>query len=279
MNDANAPTIISFGEILYDVFPDGARLGGAPLNLAVHLHRLGANAVMVSAVGDDSAGRSAISELRRQGLPVDYVAILPDHPTGRVDIVLDAKKVPSYRFLSDCAYDAVSLPEKPLPRADAFCFGSLAQRGCASRRTLRRLLDEIAQDSTIFFDANLRQDFYSKEILEESLLAADILKLNEEELQVIAKLFGISADCASLADAFNLDVVIRTLGARGCEVLRGDERIAVPAVPVRVVSTVGAGDAFSAAFLRRILSGATLQDAAEAGARLASEVATRLGAF
>lgn len=279
MNDANAPTIVSFGEILYDVFPDGARLGGAPLNLAVHLHRLGANAVMISAVGDDSAGRDALSEMRRLGLSADHVAILPDRPTGRVDVVLDAEKIPAYRFLPDCAYDAVPFPEAPLPRADAFCFGSLAQRGCVSRRTLRRLLDELAPGATIFFDANLRQDFYSKEILEESLRAANILKINEEELPVIANLFHLPADCASLADAFGLDVVVRTLGAQGCEILRGDDRIAVPAVPVRVVSTVGAGDAFSAAFLRRLLSGATLRDAAEAGARLASEVATRLGAF
>lgn len=276
MSAARQPTFISFGEILYDVFPDGARLGGAPLNLAVHLHRLGAESVMISAVGDDPEGRNALAELKRQGLPCDCVATVPWR-TGRVDVELDSDKVPSYRFLADCAYDHIPFPDAPISSPDVFCFGSLAQRGEASRRTLWRILDSI--DSTIFFDVNLRQDFYSKEVLERSLRAADFVKLNEEELRVLSALFRIPETCDAIAEKFDLELVIRTLGPEGCEAWRRGTSIKVPAVPVKVVSTVGAGDAFSAAFLYEIESGASLLDAANAGSRLAAEIAAQTSAF
>ena len=163
--------IVSFGEVLFDIFDDGARLGGAPLRRAVHLHRLGVESLLVSAVGQDTLGDVAIQEIAREGLPVDHVARVPQ-PTGSVTVSLNEAKVPAYRFLRDCAYDYIPVPKLDLSELDLFCFGTLAQRGEASRSTLRRLLSGIR--CRVFCDVNLRQDFYSKEILEHSLAAADV---------------------------------------------------------------------------------------------------------
>ena len=194
--------IVSFGEVLFDIFDDGARLGGAPLNLAVHLHRLGVESLLVSAVGQDTLGDVAIQEIVREGLPVDHVARVPQ-PTGSVTVSLNEAKVPAYRFLRDCAYDYIPVPKLDLSELDLFCFGTLAQRGEASRSTLRRLLSGIR--CRVFCDVNLRLDFYSKEILEHSLAAADVVKLNDDELPVIASMFGIEPESGAVAKRFGLN--------------------------------------------------------------------------
>lgn len=268
--------IVSFGEILFDIFEDGAHLGGAPLNLAVHLHRLGAESLLISAVGQDELGDSALKTIAKEGLPLDYIAQVP-RPTGSVTVSLNEAKVPIYNFLVDCAYDYIPVPESKLPELDLFCFGTLAQRGTRSRAALGQLLSKV--HCRIFCDVNLRQDFYSKEILEQSLMAADIVKLNEDELPTIASLFGIEAESGAVAKRFNLSTVILTLGPAGCEIWHEEKTFHSPACPVEVVSTVGAGDAFSAGFLFNYLSGASLETAAAAGNKLAAEVAALPGAF
>lgn len=266
----------SFGEVLFDVFGDDAHLGGAPLNLAVHLHRLGADSLLISAVGFDAPGDEALRVIRREGLSAAHVARVPQ-PTGTVAVTLDAAKVPSYRFAADCAYDHIPLPDVELDKLDLFCFGTLAQRGSVSRETLGRLLERVR--CRVFYDVNLRQDFYSKEILEHSLDAADLVKLNEDELPVIAALFGLEPECGALAERFRLEAVILTLGPDGCEIFHRGRRVFAPACPVKVVSTVGAGDAFSAGFLTAFLAGRGVEAAAEEGNRLAAEVASIPGAF
>lgn len=268
--------ILSFGEVLFDVFEDGARLGGAPLNLAVHLHRLGVEASLVSAVGQDTLGDVAIQEIVREGLPTDHIARVPQ-PTGTVTVTLDEAKVPAYNFLRNCAYDYIPVPKMDLSELDLFCFGTLAQRGEASRGTLRKLLGEVT--CKIFCDVNLRQDFYSKEILEHSLSAADLVKLNDDELPVIASLFGLEPAGSAVAERFGLETVILTLGPDGCEIWDGGKTFVSPAYPAEVVSTVGAGDAFSAGFLFHCLSGHRVEIAAAEGNRLAAEVAAIPGAF
>ena len=222
--------IVSFGEVLFDIFDDGARLGGAPLNLAVHLHRLGAEPLLVSAVGQDTLGDVAIQEIAREGLPVDHVARVPQ-PTGSVTVSLNEAKVPAYRFLRDCAYDYIPVPKLDLSELDLFCFGTLAQRGEASRSTLRRLLSGIR--CRVFCDVNLRQDFYSKEILEHSLAAADVVKLNDDELPVIASMFGIEPESGAVAKRFGLNTVILTLGPEGCEIWHDGEKFTSPDRPAR----------------------------------------------
>lgn len=268
--------IVSFGEVLFDIFDNGARLGGAPLNLAVHLHRLGAEALLVSAVGRDALGDLAIRKIADEGLSVEHVARVPQ-PTGSVTVSLNEAKIPTYRFLLDCAYDYIPEPQLDLTQLDLFCFGTLAQRSQASRDALKKLLAKAR--CQVFCDVNLRQDFYSKDILERSLSAANIAKLNDDELPVIAAMFGLEPESGAVARRFGLDTVILTLGPDGCEIWHRGDAIASPACPVQVVSTVGAGDAFSAGFLFHYLSGHRIEIAAAAGNRLAAEVASIPGAF
>lgn len=268
--------IVSFGEVLFDVCEDGAHLAGAPLNLTVHLHRLGAEVRLISAIGRDALGDAAIRQIMGEELSTASIARIPQ-PTGMVTVTLDQLKVPSYRFLSDCAYDFIPEPETSFENPDLFCFGTLAQRGEVSRKTLATLLQQ--QSCRIFCDVNLRQNFYSREILEYSLDAADLVKLNEDELPVIASLFGIAPECAALAERFHLETVILTLGPKGCQIYQKSRQFSSPPYPAEVVSTVGAGDAFSAAFLHSMLSGDPLETAAARGNRLAAEVASIPGAF
>ena len=269
--------VISFGEVLYDVFPDRRHLGGAPLNLAVHLFREGMDVLLVSAVGSDDYGREALDTIRETGLDVSGISEVAN-PTGRVTISLDAAGVPEYLFDRDCAYDHITLPENFDCSADLLCFGTLAQRGIESRKTLQKLLKEFK--GKVFCDVNLRQDFYSKEILEDSLNCADIVKINENELPVIAELTGIGCTPQELAEKFDLELVIYTLGPEGCVIYaRGDEPFTMPAAPAEVVSTVGAGDAFSGAFLASLLKNEDLITAAEKASRNAAYVCTLEGAF
>ena len=270
------PRIISFGEVLFDVFEDGPLLGGAPLNLAVHLHRLGARVQLISAVGQDELGNRAIRQIEPEGLSTSCIARVPQ-PTGAVAVTLDEAKVPSYRFLSDCAYDFIPKPDMEFKNADLFCFGTLAQRGEISRNTLISLIAQMT--CRVFCDVNLRQDFYSREILEHSLEAADLIKLNEEELPAIASLFGIAPDCAELAERFHLETVILTLGPKGCQIYHRGRNFSSPAYPVEIVSTVGAGDAFSAGFLYSMLTGDSPEVAAMKGNQLAAKAAAIPGAF
>ena len=269
--------IISFGEILYDVFPDSSHLGGAPLNFAVHCHRNGADIQLISAVGDDEPGHNAVKRISELGIDTGSIALLKDKETGKVTITLDENSIPTYTFDSDCAYDHIPVPENFSADADVFCFGLLAQRNPASRSALFKLLDNF--DGKVFCDVNLRQDFYSAELLDASLRRADIVKLNEDELPVITELFGIVCTPQALADHFGLEMVIYTLGADGCQIYSGSETITLPAAPARVVSTVGAGDAFSAAFLTSYLGGNDIKSSAEAATQAAARTTEITGAF
>ena len=269
--------IISYGEILYDVFPNASHLGGAPLNFAVHCRKAGADVELISAVGADAPGREAVERISSLGVPVSSVAVLENMETGKVTITLDEKSIPTYTFDSDCAYDHIPEPSDFDADADVFCFGLLAQRGAESRKTLYSLLDKF--NGKVFCDVNLRQDFYSKELLEASLSRADFAKLNEDELPVLAKMFGIAPTPEALAERFSLDVVIYTLGAAGCVVCRGKEKVALPAAPAEVVSTVGAGDAFSAAFLTSFLRDEDIRKAAETATFAAARTTEIVGAF
>ena len=269
--------IISFGEILYDVFPDSSHLGGAPLNFAVHCHRNGASVQLISAVGNDTPGKNAVSRIAELGIDTSSIAVLDDKETGKVTITLDENSIPTYTFDSDCAYDHIPLPENFAADADVFCFGLLAQRNPASRKTLFDLLDRFK--GKVFCDVNLRQNFYSSELLDESLKRANIAKLNEDELPVITKLAGISCSLQALADHFGLEMVIYTLGAAGCRIYSENSTITLPAAPAKVISTVGAGDAFSAAFLTSCLAGNDIKTSAENATLAAAKITEITGAF
>lgn len=268
--------IISFGEILFDIIEDTPYLGGAPLNLAAHLQKQGAESRIISAVGKDELGKTALARLAELNLDSTMVAILDEYPTGTVTVTLDDRKIPTYLFGHDTAYDHIPMPELS-GNADLFCFGTLAQRAEESRITLKQLREQLK--CPFFYDVNLRQNFYSREILEDSMNSTNLIKLNDEEIVILAKMFGLKPEPQDFSRRFNIDTVILTLGPEGCEVYSAGETITSPAKKVKVISTVGAGDAFSAAFLYHYLNGDTLHGAADAGNALAAVVAVQEGAI
>ena len=264
----NPPRVVSFGEILFDVIGGVPYLGGAPLNLAAHLRKQGAETTLISAVGNDPLGRDALGQIGKLGLDTGTIAVLDGFPTGTVTVLLDERKVAAYDHIPVPGFDT---------EVDLFCFGTLAQRSPESRGTLARLRKML--DCLFFYDVNLRQDFYSKEIIEESLYSADIVKLNEDEFPVLAAMFGLPDDPEELRRRFGLQMVLLTLGPEGCDLYSSGGVIHSPAVPVKVVSTVGAGDSFSAAFLYHYLTGSTLNEALTAGNLLAAKIAGQKGAI
>jgi fructokinase len=265
--------IVGLGEILWDLLPSGKALGGAPANFAYHASRLGEEGWAVSAVGDDSLGREILALIGGKNL--HHIITVTPKPTGTVEVTLDERGVPTYNIKEDVAWD--NIPYTPdmealAKRADACCFGSLVQR-LASRESVLRFLRAMRPDALKVFDINLRQHYYSKEVLEESLRIADILKINDEEIRIVADLLSLDGDdtaaCRALIDRYGLKLVILTKGPEGSEVITPDEVIPQAAGEVKVVDTVGAGDSFTAAFVVALLRGDSLSDAQ----RLASDTA------
>ena len=265
--------IVGIGEILWDMLPSGKALGGAPANFAYHATRLGEEGWAVSAIGPDALGREILDIVAEKRLK--SLISCTDKPTGTVQVELDAKGVPTYTIMEDVAWDNIPFTpemEALARRADAVCFGSLVQR-MASRESVLRFLRATRPDTLKVFDINLRQHYYSREVLEESLKLADILKINDEEIRIVADLFGLEGDdvaaCRALIGRYDLRLVILTKGADGSEVITAGETIPQPAGEAKVVDTVGAGDSFTAAFVVAYLRGDSLADAQ----RLASDTA------
>ena len=273
--------IVAFGEILWDVIDGVPHLGGAPFNFAAHAARCGLKSAIVSAVGDDELGRRALEAASGFGVDTSGVSVHPNLATGTVNVTL-ADGIPSYEIVYPVAWDEIKFQgvshkerkeRKEYPRA--FYFGTLAQRSPVSAATLERMLGAYGS-ALVFFDVNLRQDFWSVEIVEKGLAHTDILKVNDEEMRRL----GFSPE--RLFECFpRLKTVVETRGAAGCRVTsRTGEAFDSPAIADGpVVDTIGAGDSFSAAFLAAVLRGEGLAAAAEAGNRLAGKVAARAGAI
>src|SRR4051812_22280306 len=188
-------TVIGLGEVLWDVFPEGAKFGGAPANFACHAATLGAEVCMVSRVGPDELGGNAVAALRGNGVNADHVAIDPDHPTGFVKVELDAAGKPRFEITEGVAWDHIAWSDDLgalAARADAVCFGTLCQRGETSRRTIRRFLEGTKPECLRIFDINLRQHYYDEKVVRDSLGLANVLKLNDEELPVLSSLCGLA---------------------------------------------------------------------------------------
>ncbi|MDZ7314835.1 MAG: carbohydrate kinase [candidate division KSB1 bacterium] len=278
-------TILAFGEILWDLLPDRTVLGGAVFNLGFRLQTLGNSVQFVSRVGADDLGRRALTQAAELGLSVDYVQIDPHHPTGTVPVRLK-NGIPDFTITPDVAFDYIELNEKLInaaASADALAFGTLIQRSSVSRATLRALV-ESAPQAIKFLDLNLRKNCWSEEIVRWSLQAADILKLNDEEVNETARLLGLaSASIAEfarkiIADYF-LQCVVVTLGEKGvyaCSAM-GEEAYE-PGYQVQVGDTVGAGDACAAGFLHGLLHGKSLAESCRLGNALGALVASTHGA-
>jgi fructokinase len=266
--------MVGIGEILWDMLPSGKALGGAPANFAYHAKRLGMEGLAVSAIGRDALGEEIVDTLEAHFLPYHLDRV--EYPTGTVQVTLDAKGVPQYEIKKGVAWDNIPYSKELAAIASecrAVCFGSLAQRSPVSRKTIGWFLDAVPEDCLKVFDINLRQDYYGKEVLKESLHRCDILKINDEEIRIVARLFGLEGDdeaaCRALIKQYALKLVILTRGAEGSEVITAGETLPQAAGKADVVDTVGAGDAFTAAFVVAYLRGDSLAEAQ----RLASDTA------
>src|SRR5262245_26103677 len=254
--------IVGLGELLWDLLPAGKQLGGAPANFAFHCRQLGHPAAVVSRVGADDLGREARERLRALGLSDEHVQADEAHLTGTVSVALDESGHPTYTIHADVAWDYLAWDERLaglLGRAEAVCFGTLAQRHPTSRSTIRQAL-RAAPNALRIYDLNLRQDHYGRDTVEASLRACRWVKLNDAELVVVRDLLGLegTSEVRTLADLrrrYGRELAALTRGERGCLVQTDDEEVSVPGVPVTVVDSVGAGDAFTAGLLCAVLEG------------------------
>jgi fructokinase len=274
------------GELLWDVFPQGKELGGAPANFAYMTSLLGDHGIVASRVGSDALGRTAGRRLERIGLRSKYLQIDTQHPTGTAKLYVDPAGQPTFEIAEGVAWDFFEwTPEwqKLASTADAVCFGSLAQRSPQSRATIRLFLQEVSRGTTRIFDVNLRQHFFSAEILSDSLKLADIVKFNREELPNAVKLLGgtfIDEERSAgwIRDTYGLRLVCITRGAKGSLLVSPNEVNQHGGVRVVVADTVGSGDAFTAALTYHYLRHGSLATMNEAANRMGAWVATQTGA-
>lgn len=278
--------VVSIGEIVWDVLPSGKQLGGAPLNFAFFAKELGAESYAVSAVGNDPLGEEALEVASATGVNLDYIQH-NDLPTSRVLVSLDAKGIPQYEIVEGVAWDAVECTDAGLSlmkEASVICWGSLAQRNEKTRRSVMALLDSAPEDCIKVFDINIRQRYYSLPVIEDSLRRADILKLNEDELPLVADMLGIAGEdkevISSLIERYSLSYLVYTHGADFSEVYASDGGYShLPTPKVEVADTVGAGDSFTAVFVISLLGGVPLKEAHERAVKVSAYVCTRHGAI
>ena len=278
-------TIVGLGEALWDCLPNGSKLGGAPANFAYHPSQFGFDAYAVSALGNDALGDQTVKEFGERHL--HYIMPRVPFPTGTVQVQLDADGVPTYDIKRDVAWDNIPFTpevEALARRTDCVCFGSLAQRSEVSRTTIYRFLATMPKSSLKIFDINLRQNFYTKEIIQESLRQCDILKINDEELVTIGRLFDypgldIENKCWLILGKYNLKMLVLTCGTNGSYVFAPGEKSFQPTPHVDVVDTVGAGDSFTGSFAAAILSGMPITDAHRLAVEVSAYVCTQQGAM
>ncbi|NLF01411.1 MAG: carbohydrate kinase [Anaerolineales bacterium] len=278
--------VLAIGEVLWDIFPDEKRLGGAPFNFAAHCRQLGAHSAMVSRVGCDALGDQAVARAQEIGVEHTLVQRDPAHPTGQVRVTLGADGQPSYEFARDVAYDFLASDAAALARAataDVICFGTLAQRHPTSRHAIDQLL-EAASDALRVCDLNLRAPHYSEQVVRDSLARCNLLKLNHEELLTVQQMLRLNSQdddqlLLRLLDAYGLEMICVTLGAQGCILRTHDERIEALGYPCQVVDTVGAGDGFAAALVVQYEGGAPLVEVADFANRVGGYIATQPGAI
>ena len=280
-------TVIGLGEILWDVLPSGRQLGGAPANFAYCSHLLGSRAVVASRVGADEWGKEARNALLRSGITDRFLQTDLEHSTGTVHVQLDATGQPRFEIADEAAWDFLSwtdLWQALAESTDAVCFGSLAQRSEASRCVIVNFLEATRPEALRVFDVNLRQSFYSAEIVKQSVKRANVVKLNHEELPRVRELLAIDSSedlgfCREMQQKFELQLVCVTRGADGSLLCDRDSADEHPGFRVQVKDTVGAGDAFTAGLVHALLRGAPLAQMNDLANRVGAWVAASSGAM
>lgn len=281
ISNASNQTVICFGEVLWDMLPQGKMIGGAPLNVAYHLHKLGIDAPLVSRIGEDEYGKEIKAFIEKNGLPHAILQSDTHHLTGRVEVALQPNHEVRYEIVRDTAWDFIEYEDriKELAQKAAYLvYGSLITRSKTSHDTLFRLMEHPLAK---VMDVNLRAPFYSKDILEELIAKADIIKMNEAELQLISSWFGYTGNeterMKSLSDQFHLHICIVTCGSKGAYVLCENELFFEAGYQITVADTIGSGDAFLAGFLSSFINGVPLRQALKSANAMGAFIAQRRG--
>lgn len=279
--------IVGIGDALWDCLPEGRKLGGAPANFAYYMTQFGYESLAVSAVGEDSLGVEIKEEFDRMGLK--HILQVNGHDTGTVAVDVDEKGMPTYDIRENVAYDYLEFTDELKEiagKCNVACFGSMTQRNPVSRMTIRRFLEAMPQGEGVYkvFDINLRQNFYSKEIISESLKLCNVFKLNDEELVIVKDMFGYAEvsdhdACMNIMKDWNLKFLILTCGVNGSHVFTVDEYSFMPTPKVEVADTVGAGDSFISAFMASVLGGKSVMRAHETAVNVSAYVCTQYGAM
>ena len=282
---ANKRFVVGLGEALWDVLPEGKKLGGAPANFAYHAGQFGLNTIAISALGEDELAAETIKALIDHGL--NYLMPHVPYPTGTVQVTLSGDGIPAYEINENVAWD--NIPYTPEIAAIAksclaVCFGSLAQRNVTSWATIRQFLDDTPEDCLKIFDINLRQQFYTKDVIEESLKRCNILKINDEELVVIKRMYGydnldMRGICEKILADYNLKMLVLTCGTNGSYVFAPGLTSFQDTPKVKVADTVGAGDSFTGSFCAAILNGKPMEQAHRIAVEVSAYVCTQNGAM
>ena len=278
--------IIGLGEALWDMLPEGKKLGGAPANFAYHAGQFGLDTLAVSALGEDKLADETIEALEKNGL--NYLMPRVPYATGTVLVTLTGNGIPTYEIKENVAWDNIPFTpeiEEAAKNCRAVCFGSLAQRNVVSRQTIQKFLDATPADCVKICDINLRQQFFTKEILEDSFRHCNILKINDEELVVVSRMFGYgelddAKVCGQIVKDYGLRMLVLTCGTNGSYVFTADGKQSFQPTPkVTVADTVGAGDSFTGSFCAAILNGKPVEEAHRIAVEVSAYVCTQNGAM
>ena len=279
--------IVGIGEALWDVLPEGKKIGGAPANFAYHVSQFGLQSCIVSAVGDDALGKEILDNFREKNL--NHIVETVPYPTGTVQVELDPNGVPQYDIKENVAWDNIPFTpqlEELAHRTRAICYGSLAQRNVVTRQTINRFIDAMPKDqeNLIVFDVNLRQRFYTKEILDESMKRCNVLKINDEELVTISRMLGypgtdLQSKCWILLGRYDLKMLILTCGVNGSYIFTSGNMSYLATPQVEVADTVGAGDSFTATFTSSIIKGLPVAEAHRRAVEVSAFVCTQHSAL
>ena len=277
--------IVGLGEALWDCLPEGKKIGGAPANFAFHVGQFGYESIAISAVGNDKLGEETLEELKKKN--INHLIPIVDYPTGTVQVMLDDAGIPTYEIKEGVAWDNIPFTqemEEIAKNCRTVCFGSLAQRSSISRNTIQKFLDATPKDCLKIFDINLRQNFYNENIIRSSLKQCNILKINDEELVAIGRIFGypgldMENKCWLLIGKYNLDMLVLTCGVNGSYVFAPNSMSFQKTPIVDVADTVGAGDSFTGTFTAAILAGKCITEDHSLAVQASAYVCTQNGAM
>lgn len=277
--------VVGLGEVLWDMLPEGRKIGGAPVNFAYHAGQFGIDTMAVSAIGNDKLGEDTIAEMN--GKHLNHIFPSVPYPTGSVQVSLDEKGVPAYDIKENVAWDNIPFTneiESVARSCRAVCFGSLAQRNAVSRNTIRKFIESTPSGCIRIFDINLRQNFYTSNVIHDSLELCNILKINDEEIMLVSRMFNYDSSnienvCRTIMEDFSLGMVILTCGTKGSYIFTKDDVSFMPTPKVNVADTVGAGDSFTGSFCAAILRGLPVAEAHKKAVEVSAYVCTQNGAM